>query len=195
LTVTSPSPPNACRDFWALAHQAIDQREGQDEFATAMSVRREKVAVRTFLSIPEQRKEYIMELNPYLSFDGQCEAAFKFYERCLGGRIVAMMTYADSPMEEQTPSEWRNKIMHARLIVGDRILMGSDAPSDRYEPMKGFSVTLGIDDPKDAERIFHALSENGTVQMPIQKTFWAARFGMLVDQFGTPWMVNCEQPV
>ena len=134
-----------------------------------------------------------MELNPYLSFDGQCEAAFKFYERCLGGRIVAMMTYAGSPMEEQTPSEWRNKIMHARLIVGDRILMGSDAPSDRYEPMKGFSVTLGIDDPKDAERIFHALSENGTVQMPIQKTFWAARFGMLVDQFGTPWMINCER--
>jgi PhnB protein len=82
--------------------------------------------------------------------------------------------------------------MHARLMVGDRILMGSDAPSDRHEPMKGFSVTLGIDDPKDAERIFDALSEHGTVQMPIQKTFWAARFGMLVDQFGTPWMINCE---
>jgi PhnB protein len=78
-------------------------------------------------------------------------------------------------------------------MVGDRILMGSDAPSDRYELMKGFSVALGIDDPKDAERIFHALSENGAVQMPIQKTFWAARFGMLVDQFGTPWMINCEQ--
>ena len=97
-------------------------------------------------------------------------------------------------MEQETPSTWRNKIMHARLTVGDRILMGSDAPPDRYEPMKGFSVTLGVDDPKDAERVFHALSENGTVQMPIQKTFWATRFGMLVDQFGTPWMVNCEQP-
>ena len=70
--------------------------------------------------------------------------------------------------------------------------MGSDAPPDRYEPMKGFSVTLGIDDPNDGERIFNALSENGTMQMPIQKTFWAARFGMLVDQFGTPWMINCE---
>ena len=78
-------------------------------------------------------------------------------------------------------------------MVGDKILMGSDAPPDRYEPMKGFSVTLGIDDPKDAERIFHALSENGMVQMPIQKTFWAERFGMLVDQFGTPWMIICEQ--
>jgi len=134
-----------------------------------------------------------MELNPYLSFNGQCEAAFKFYEQCLGGKIVAMMTYGGSPMEEQTPSEWRNKIMHARLMVGDRILMGSDAPSDRHEPMKGFSVALVILNQKDAERVFHALSENGTVQMPIQKTFWAARFGMLVDQFGTPWMINCEQ--
>ena len=103
-----------------------------------------------------------IELNPYLSFNGQCEAAFKFYERCLGGKIVAMMTYRGSPLEEQTPSGWLNKIMHAR--------------------------------PNDAERIFHALSENGTVQMPIQKTFWAVRFGMLVDQFGTPWMINCEQP-
>jgi len=99
-----------------------------------------------------------MELNPYLSFNGQCEAAFKFYERRLGGEITAMITYGGSPMEEQTPTEWRDKIMHARLMVGDKILMGSDAPPDRYEPMKGFSVTLGIDDPKDAERIFHSLS-------------------------------------
>ena len=134
-----------------------------------------------------------MELNPYLSFNGQCEAAFKFYERRLGGKITAMMTYGGSPTEEQTPTECRDKIVHACLMVGDKILMGSDAPPDRYEPMRGFSVTLGIDDPKDAERIFHALSENGTVQMPIQETFWAARFGMLVDQFGTPWMINCER--
>ena len=134
-----------------------------------------------------------MQLNPYLSFKGQCEAAFKFYERVLGGKIEAMMTFGGSPMADQTPAEWRNKIMHARLIVGDEVLMGSDAPPDRYEEMKGISVTLGVDDPGEAERIFHALAENGTVRMPIQKTFWAARFGMLVDQFGTPWMINCEQ--
>ncbi|MGC2199005.1 MAG: VOC family protein [Stellaceae bacterium] len=136
-----------------------------------------------------------MQLNPYLSFNGQCEAAFKFYERCLDGKIVAMMTYAGSPMEQQTSPEMRNKIMHARLMVGDELLMGSDAPPGRYEGVKGFSVTLGIDNPADAERIFHALAQNGTVQMPIQETFWAARFGMLVDQFGTPWMINCEKPV
>ena len=134
-----------------------------------------------------------MQLNPYLTFNGQCEAAFKFYEKVLGGKIEAMMTYGSSPMAEQTQPEWRNKIMHARMTVGDQMLMASDAPPDRHEAMKGIMVTLGIDNPTEAERIFGALSEKGTVQMPIQKTFWAERFGMLVDQFGTPWMVNCEK--
>jgi PhnB protein len=96
-------------------------------------------------------------------------------------------------MAEQTLPAWRNKIMHARLKVGDQILRASDAPPDRHEAMKGIMVTLGIDEPGEAERIFRALSENATVQMPIQETFWARRFGMLVDQFGTPWMVNCEK--
>ena len=135
-----------------------------------------------------------MQLNPYLTFNGQCEAAFKFYEKVLGGKIEAMMTYGGSPMAEQTQPEWRNKIMHARMTVSDEVLMASDAPPDRYEAMKGIMVTLGIDDSGEAERIFRALSEKGSVQMPIQKTFWAARFGMLVDQFGTPWMINCEKP-
>ena len=134
-----------------------------------------------------------MQLNPYLSFNGQCEGAFKFYEKVLGGKIEAMMPYEGSPMAQQVPRERLSKIMHARLRIGDETLMGSDSPPDRYEPMQGFSVTLGTDDPHEAERVFHALSENGTVQMPIQKTFWAVRFGMLVDRFGTPWMINCEQ--
>ena len=89
-----------------------------------------------------------MQLNPYLMFNGQCEAAFRFYEKALGGKIETVMTYAGSPMADQTPPEWRNKVMHARLKVGDKILMGSDPPPDRYEPMKGFSVTLSIDDPE-----------------------------------------------
>ena len=134
-----------------------------------------------------------MQLNPYLTFNGQCEAAFKFYERCLGGKIEMLLTFGESPMAEQTPREWRSKVMHARLVVGDKVLMGSDAPPDRYEGSKGFSVSLGVDDPKAAERIFHALAEQGTVQMPIQQTFWSVRFGTLVDRFGIPWMVNCEQ--
>jgi PhnB protein len=133
-----------------------------------------------------------MQLNPYLLFNGQCEAAFKFYERIFGGKIEAMIPHEGTPAAEHVPPEWRKKILHARLSVGDEVLMGSDAPPDRYEAMKGFSVTLGIDDPAEAERIFHALAENGTVRMPIEKTFWALRFSMLVDQFGTPWMINCE---
>jgi PhnB protein len=134
-----------------------------------------------------------MQLNPYLTFGGQCEAAFKFYAKVLGGKIEAMMPHEGTPAAEHVPPEWRSKIMHARLTVGDKVLMGSDAPPAHHEPMKGFSVTLGIEDPADAERIFHALAENGTVRMPIQQTFWAARFGMLVDRFGTPWMINCER--
>ena len=133
-----------------------------------------------------------MRLNPYLNFSGQCEAAFKFYERCLGGKIEAMIPHAGTPAEEHVKPEWRDKILHARLIVGNDVLMGSDAPPDRYEEPRSFAVSLQIDAPTDAERVFHALAENGIVQMPIQETFWADRFGMLVDQFGIPWMINCE---
>jgi len=134
-----------------------------------------------------------MQLNPYLLFNGQCEAAFKFYEKILGGKIEAMIPHEGTPAAEHVPPEWLKKILHARLVVGDTVLMASDAPPDRYAAMKGFSVSLVIDDPAEAERVFHALAENGTVDMPIQQTFWALRFGMLVDQFGTPWMVNCAQ--
>ncbi|HXT53580.1 MAG TPA: VOC family protein [Candidatus Eisenbacteria bacterium] len=134
-----------------------------------------------------------MQLNPYLFFDGQCEAAFKFYEQCLGGKIVAMFSHAGTPAEEQVPANWRDKIMHARMLVGDEALMGSDAPPEHYEQTKGFSVSLSIDDPAQAEHVFNALAEKGTVKMPFQRTFWAVGFGMLVDRFGIPWMINCEK--
>ena len=134
-----------------------------------------------------------MQLNPYLNFNGNCEAAFYFYERCLGGQLVMMLTHGNAPSAEHVPAEWHNKIMHARLNVGDRVLMGSDSPPQCFEETKGFYVQLGIDDPAEAERIFQALAENGKVTMPFEQTFWAFRFGMLVDQFGIPWMVNCEK--
>ena len=133
-----------------------------------------------------------MQVNPYLLFNGQCEAAFKFYEQCLGGKIEAMLTHASMPAEQQVSSEWKNKILHARLTVGAEALMGSDAPPDHYQPPAGFSVSIQLKDPEEAERIFHALEKGGTVNMAIQQTFWAIRFGMLVDQFGIPWMINCE---
>lgn len=132
-----------------------------------------------------------MQLNPYLNFNGNCEAAFKFYEQCLGGKIVAMMTNGQSPMAEQAPAEWQNKILHVHLTVGDMTLMGSDAPSGYFEKPQGFSVNLQFTDTAEAERVFSALAENGTIRMPITETFWSKRFGMVVDQFGTPWMVNC----
>lgn len=134
-----------------------------------------------------------MQINPYLVFNGQCEIAFKFYERCLGGKIKSMITHELPEVAGQTPPEWRKKIMHAVLTVGDQVLMGSDRPPEHYEKPKGFSVSINIAQPAEADRIFHALAENGNVQMPIQETFWAARFGMLVDQFGIPWMINCEK--
>jgi PhnB protein len=136
-----------------------------------------------------------MRLNPYLSFDGNCAEAFRFYEQALRGTVVAMMTYADTPMAEETPPEMRDRIIHARLVAGDAVLMGGDAPAGQYQPMTGFSVTLNIADPDEAERVFAALAAGGTVSLAIQETFWARRFGMLVDRFGTPWMVNCEKPM
>lgn len=137
-----------------------------------------------------------MKLNPYLMFNGQCEAAFKFYEQCLRGKITAMMTYAEAPepeMVEQTPPEWRSKIMHTSLMLGDQELMGSDQPPEHHQTIAGFFVSITLQDAVEAERIFHTLADKGTVQMPFQQTFWAYRFGMLVDRFGTPWMISCEQ--
>jgi PhnB protein len=136
-----------------------------------------------------------MKLNPYLSFDGNCAAAFRFYEKVLGGKLAMMMTYGESPMKDQTPAELRDKVMHTRLIAGDLVLMGSDAPPGRYQKAQGIMVALGVDSAVEAERVFHGLAEKGSVEMPIAETFWAVRFGMLTDQFGTPWMVNCEKPM
>jgi PhnB protein len=135
-----------------------------------------------------------MQFTPYLNFNGDCEEAFKLYERVLGGKIEAMITHGGSPIAKEVPSTWHNRIMHARLVVGDAVLMASDSPPEHYEKPRGLFVSIGVDDPAEADRIFYALAENGTVTMPIEKTFWAARFGMLVDRFGTPWMINCEQP-
>jgi len=135
-----------------------------------------------------------MQLQPYLHFNGDCETAFKYYERILGGKIDAMMTHAGSPAEQHVPAEWRNKILHARLVVGDAVLMASDSPPGHYKKPQGFTVSIQINDTTRAEAIFRGLADGGTVTMPFAETFWAARFGMLVDKFGTPWMVNCDRP-
>ena len=136
----------------------------------------------------------MMKLNPYLGFDGQCEEAFKHYAEVLGGEIVAKFTYGETPACEHVPADCRDRIMHIRLVASDCVLMGADATSDHpYEGVKGNTVALQVETTAEAERIFAGLSKGGTVMMPLQETFWAARFGMFVDRFGVPWMVNCEK--
>jgi len=134
-----------------------------------------------------------MQLNTYLHFNGQCEEAFKFYEQCLGGKIEAMVSHEETPFANQVPTERRRQIVHARLLVDGQVLMGMDPPPDRYQKPHGFNVNIGVKDPAEAERIFNALSQNGTVTMQFGETFFAVRFGMLVDRFGIPWMINCEK--
>jgi PhnB protein len=135
-----------------------------------------------------------MHLNPHLSFNGECEVAFRFYEKCLGGKIALMLTYGDSPLADQTPPELHNKILHADLALGEQRLTGGDVPPESYQAPRGFSISLQIEDAGETDRIFEELAEGGVVQLPIQETFWALRFGMVVDRFGIPWMINCGKP-
>jgi PhnB protein len=135
-----------------------------------------------------------MTLNPHLNFNGNCAAAFRFYEQRLGAKPLFTLTYAASPMADQFPAECGDQIMHATIQIGDITVMGSDSPPGYYKQPAGFCVSLSFDDPAETDRVFAALAENATVSMPLQQTFWALRFGMLTDQFGIPWMFNCSDP-
>jgi PhnB protein len=134
------------------------------------------------------------QINTYLIFDGNCAEAMRFYERTLGGTLETMMTHGESPIAAQTPPDSANRILHARLVGdGGMVLMASDAMVRRsYEGMKNFSVSLIYPAVAEARRVFDALADGGRVTMPFEKTFWAKGFGMLVDRFGTPWMLNGE---
>jgi PhnB protein len=133
-----------------------------------------------------------MQMNPYLSFNGDCEAAFKLYEECLGAQVGQIFRYGGSPMEGQVPPNWADKIMHGSITIGAQVLMGGDVAPDRYERPKGITLSLQMTSAADAERIFEGLAEGGLIQMPLEKTFWAERFGMVTDRFGIPWLINCE---
>jgi len=134
-----------------------------------------------------------VQLYPHLTFDGQCEAAFKFYEGCFHGKTTLMMTYENTPMEVKAPADWGKKISHATFTHGDFMFSGSDPLPGQYQKPQGFALQFNLSDPGETERIFQALAENGTVQMPLQETFWAFRFGVLEDQFGIRWLINCEK--
>jgi PhnB protein len=130
-----------------------------------------------------------MQVNPYLHYNGNCEAAFKYYEKVLGAKVEMMLTYESAPPDMPTSPESKNKIMHARISIDGEVVMGSDSPPGHFHQPQGFSVSLQVDDPTDAERKFKALSDGGSVNMAFAKTFFAKGFGMCVDQFGIPWMV------
>lgn len=132
-----------------------------------------------------------MKLNPYLGFDGNCAEAFRFYQELLGGELK-VLTHAGSPMADEVPPEWADRVMHSCLTAGDVVLMGGDTPPGSYAAPSGFCVSLHLPDAAEGERIFNALATEGNVTMPFEKTFWAERFGMVTDRFGTPWIVNCD---
>ena len=133
-----------------------------------------------------------MQLHTYLNYGGNCEEAFKFYERCFGGKIEFIQTFGESPMKDSVGPDQYGLVMHVTLKVEGDTLMGSDAPPDRYEAPQGMYVSIAPKSYADAERIFKELSAGGQVEMPFQKTFWSPGFGMTVDRFGIPWMVNCD---
>jgi PhnB protein len=138
-----------------------------------------------------------VKLNPYLNFKGDCRQAFEVYARILGGRIADLMTFAGTPAEEHVPPEWRDKVMHAMLDLGEGVLMGSDAPpgmcAEGSDGAGGTYIALHPKTVAEGRRIFDALAEGGRVGMPLTETFWAAAYGQVIDRWGTSWMINVER--
>ena len=135
-----------------------------------------------------------MQLCLNLTFKGDCEAAFAFYEACFHGKTVFLLRYENTPMDLQAPADWGNKVSHATFEMAGFQLCGSDAPPAQYEKTRGLNLQLNLKDAAEAERIFNMLSDGGTVSVPLAETFWALRFGQVEDRFGIPWLINCEKP-
>jgi PhnB protein len=135
-----------------------------------------------------------MRIKCHLSFDGQCEEAFRTYASLFGGEIVTLVRFGESPLANQVPANWAQRILHATLkLEGEEGLLGSDAFPDGYRCPQGFAATLSVRSAAHGRAMFAALAESGRVETPFQETFWSAGFGMLVDRFGIPWEINCEQ--
>ena len=130
----------------------------------------------------------------YLSFNGNCAEAMRYYERALGGKLEVLMSGAESPMAEHIPKASAHRILHARLVLpGGGTLFAGDCPDSMpYEGIKGVSITVDYASVDEAEKVFAALADGGQVSMPMQPAFWAKRWGMVADKFGTPWIVNGE---
>ena len=130
-----------------------------------------------------------MQISIHLHFDGQCEVAFRFYQRLLGGEITTMMKYGDSPLADTVEPRWRDRILHATLKLGDQELLGADVMPKDYARPQGFSVLLSLGGLAEAKRVFDALADGGRIHMPFQKTFWSEGFGVVTDRFGAPWEI------
>jgi PhnB protein len=136
-----------------------------------------------------------MKLNTYLNYGGNCKEAFQFYEQHLGGKITMMMTHGEQPPPNQTPPEWKDAILYARIVIGDTPVMGSDVPPERFQPMRSAYLCLSLDSIEEAESTHALLAEGGEIFMPMAETFFAHRFSMLRDKFGTSWMIINERPM
>lgn len=135
-----------------------------------------------------------MQLRTYLNYGGNCAEAFRFYEQHLGGRITMMMRHGDAPGPQQVPDNWKQAILHARIEIGGTELLGADIPPDRFKPMRSAYLSLSLGSNEEAERVYALLREGGDVFMPMEETFFAFRFAMLRDRFGTSWMLLHERP-
>jgi PhnB protein len=135
-------------------------------------------------------KNNSMKLDIYVNYPGNCEQAFRFYQQHLGGKITMMMTHDQQPEKDNVPNEWKNAILHARIEIGSTVLMGADIPNS--EPMRSAYLTLRVDTPEEADRIYELLSREGQIFMKMETTFFASRFAMLRDKFGTSWMLLHE---
>jgi PhnB protein len=136
-----------------------------------------------------------MKLFTYLNYGGNCRQAFEFYEKHLGGTITLLTTHGEQPDAGKVAEEWRDKVLHARLDMGGTTIMGADIPADRFQPMRSAYLSLLVDSVAEAERIYALLSDGGQVFMPMAETFFARRFAMLRDRFGTSWMILHERGV
>lgn len=136
-----------------------------------------------------------MKLHPYLNYGGNCKQAFEFYQQHLGGKITMMMTHGEQPGPNGVAPEWKDAILYAHMIIGETELMGNDVPPDRFQPMRSAYLSLTVDSIDDAERIHALLSDGGEIFMPMQETFFAHRFSMLRDKFGTSWMIIHQRPM
>ena len=134
-----------------------------------------------------------MQVSVHLTFNGNCQEAMEFYCKLMNGEILSMTTFGETPAGPGVPDDWQGKVVHGTMSLGDIAVATADIPPERYQSPQGINMFIEIENPDEASRVFARLAEGGEVQMPIQETFWAKRFGVVVDRFGIPWEVNCSQ--